>query len=110
MNREQRERREQGIITDTPFFGGKGELSLRGKFSGLLATGDTSFYAVVFGSPPAFRTTRDTPFEFHEPRTTRTTRTRASSSFTALGSHPGGEVNLSLVSPFFVRVFRAFRG
>ena len=35
MNREQRERREQGIITDTPFFGGKGELSLRGKFSGL---------------------------------------------------------------------------
>ena len=33
----------------------------------------------------------NTPFEFLEPRTTRRARTRASSSFTALGSHPGGE-------------------
>ena len=48
--------------TDTPYFGGKGELSLRGKFSGLLVTGDTSFYVVVSGSPLAFRATRDTPF------------------------------------------------
>ena len=39
----------------------------------------------------AVKITTDTPFKFHEPRTTRTVRTRASSSFTALSSHPGGE-------------------
>ena len=81
----------------------------------------------------AVKITTDTPFKFHEPRTTRTVRTRASSSFTAFGSHPGGEgkpspwtlprtaLNLQGTlhflrfeairdASFFVRGFRAFRG
>ena len=44
----------------------------------------------------AVKITTDTPFEFLELRTKRTARTRASSSFTALGSHLGGEGNLLL--------------
>ena len=43
-----------------------------------------------------FKATRDTPFEFHEPRTTRTARKRASSSFTALGSTLEWRENLLL--------------
>ena len=55
-----------------------------------------------------------------EPRTTQTTRTRASSSFTAFGSHPGGEgkpspwtlprtaLNLQGTLPFLFAIFAHF--
>ena len=48
-----------------------------------------SLFAVF--APFAVENTTDTPFKFYEPRTTRTARTRASSSFTALGPLFRGE-------------------
>ena len=71
--------------------------------------GSLPFLFAVF-APFAVRIIADSPFEFHEPRTTRTVRTRASSSFTALVPSLEGWWKLSLVPPFFVRGFRAFRG
>ena len=66
MNREQRERHEQGPLLPSrlsvPTLEGRGTFSL---------------------DSPAnhFRSTRDTPFNFHEPRTTRTARTRRSRQY-----------------------------
>ena len=119
MNRERRELHERGPLLPSrlsvPTLEGRGNLSLD-------------------STSNRFQSTTDTPFEFYEPRTTRTARTSRSRPyklsrlelqrtlrFTFPRSPPGtvsglqGTLHFSDVRSynghsFFVRVFRAFRG
>ena len=119
LNREQRERHERGPLLPSrlsvPTLEGRGNLSLD-------------------STSNRFQSTTDTPFEFYEPRTTRTARTSRSRPyklsrlelqrtlrFTFPRSPPGtvsglqGTLHFSDVRSynghsFFVRGFRAFRG
>ena len=140
LNREQRERYEQGetdIQTFAVFAPFEVKFSMNTSFEFFeprttrRVRTNTSGYSVYFSplsrrnrfgatgdtpflfavfAPFAVRNRTDTPFEFYEPRTQRRVRTRRSRPDKLFAAFACFAVKNTGDTPFFVRGFRAFRG